>query len=138
MFFVTMFYALTLGYSQGELRLWEPIERPVIYRTSDLHTDMSVEFRLHYKQIAYLYLGGGLNCASKQEGNFFDVGNYNPQKMDFPFSIGIKSKHVDIGYLFQCSHPIETYLCDRDIKFRREGDYKFFYVKFSGDIRLTK
>lgn len=126
-----------LGISDGELRLWESNQRLTDYYTNNIHTNMDTEFRLHYKE-SYLYIGGGMNCAiENSDHKYFGAGSYNPQAMDYPFSIGLRIKdHFEIGYKYNCFHPMETYLNDRDVKYKYNGDYKMVFMKFSGDIKL--
>ena len=137
MIYLSLYFSFLLGLSDGGVQLWEKnnqITQNVINYT---HTDMNTEFRLHYKDVAYLYLGGGINCASKQEGSLFDVAEYNPSMLDFPFGVGLRIKDkFEVGYKYQCTHPMNTYLYDGDLKYKFEGAYRVVFVKFTGDIKL--
>lgn len=138
-FFLTMYFAFNLGLSQGGIQTWEPNDNIYQKRIEYTHTDLNTEFRLHYKDVAYLYVGGGIDCASKQEGSLFDIGEYSPHSVDFPFVAGIRIKdHVEIGYKYSCLHPMTTYLYDDDLKYKQEGSYSSLFVRFTGEVTLWK
>lgn len=136
-FFLTMYFSFLAGLSDGGTQLWEPNTIPVQTKIEYTHTDLSTEFRLHYKEVGYAFVGGGINCSSVPRGSKIDVGNYDPHELDYPFFAGIKIKdNFEIGYKYQCSHPQTTYLYDNQLKYKFEGAYSLVYVKFSGEIKL--
>lgn len=137
-----MLFAFNIGISSGGIQMWEPsgdslgIEQNIINYT---HTDLSTQFKLHYKDIGYLYVGGSIDCASKQEGGVFEISQYNPCSVNFPFIVGIKFKnYIEIGYAYSCMHPMTTYMYDDDLKYKQEGYYKNIFIKITGEIHLWK
>lgn len=138
-FFLTMFFAFNVGLSEGSMALWEPDTVPSYQRIEYTHTDFNTEFRLHYADVGYLYLGGGVNVSSTPDGSRIDVSEYNPREVDFPFVVGLRIKdRVEIGYKYQCSHPMMTYLCDSSLKYKSEGAYSSVFLRITGEVRLWK
>lgn len=136
-FFLTMFFSFNIGLSDGAMALWEPDTTPSYQEIKYTHTDLNTEFRLHYKDVGYLYLGGGVNVSSTPDGARIDVTEYNPREIDFPFVAGLRIKdHFEVGYKYNCSHPMMTYLCDSSLKYKSEGGYSLVYVKFNGEVKL--
>lgn len=136
-FFLTMAFSFLVGLSDGSMALWEPDTVPSYQRIEYTHTDLNTEFRLHYADVGYLFVGGGVNVSSTPDGSRIDVSEYNPREIDFPFVAGLRIKdHIEIGYKYQCSHPMMTYLCDSSLKYKSEGAYSLVYVKLSGEVKL--
>ena len=137
--FLTMFFAFNVGLSDGSMALWEPDTVSSYQRIEYTHTDFNTEFRLHYADVGYLYLGGGVNVSSTPDGSRIDVSEYNPREVDFPFVVGLRIKdRVEIGYKYQCSHPMMTYLCDSSLKYKSEGAYSSVFLRITGEVRLWK
>ena len=136
-FFLTMAFSFMVGLSDGSMALWEPDTTPSYQRIEYTHTDLNAEFRLHCADVGYLFVGGGVNVSSTPDGARIDVANYNPHEIDFPFVAGLRIKDcVEIGYKYNCSHPMMTYLCDSSLKYKSEGGYSLVYVKFTGEVKL--
>lgn len=137
-FFLTMAFSFMVGLSDGGVQLWEPNTIAVQSDVKYTHTDFGAEFRLHYADVGYLFVGGGINCASVPEGSRLEIGNYSPHELDYPFNVGLVIKdHIEIGYFYQCSHPMMTYLYDQNtLKYKREGSFSMVYMKFTGEVKL--
>jgi hypothetical protein len=135
--YLSIAYQFTIGLSESQYQLWEPIDRPygVQYSRTSLETDFNIK--------AYFwrfYITGGVNVTSQKEiGAFaFDAGKYNPLANDYPYGAGYSGKFFDVGYEYRCIHPTLAYLQDRDIKKKKDGAYSFVFVKFHHELRFAK
>ena len=136
-FFLSLFFALNMGLSEGGLYLWESnTGLETLTSIKNTHTDFYSELKLNYKT-SNIYIGGGIDCSSKQSGSFLEIGKYKPVALNFPFVVGIRYKKIiEIGFKYSCLHPMTTYLYDDDIKYKQEGAYKTLFIKFTGEIKL--
>lgn len=128
-------YQFTIGLSQSDYQLWEPVQYPwgTQYSTECLETDFSV--RLKYWRF---YVGGGVDITSQKEnGAFvFNAGAYNPLDNDYSYVAGYAGKYFDVGYEYRCIHPTMAYLQDRDIKKKKDGSYQRVFVTFRHELRF--
>ena len=123
-----------LSYGNSEFTLWENSREAYVIHNF-ITPELNVEARL-----GLAYIGGGISVPVVRDKRQAHVmGGFNPKQAAFPFSVGVKGKHFDLGYTYSCHHPFFTYLdgdaYNKEVKSRVEGGVWKVFVKFSGEFQ---
>jgi hypothetical protein len=126
---LSLIYSFELGLAESGYVMWEK-QGDSHYLVDNVMVETNFDVGLKYWRF---YLCGGTATSSVP---MKELSNYSAQWNNYNMKAGYDGKYFDIGYEYRCIHPVMAYLADKDIKYKKEGNYQKVFIKFTHEFKL--
>ncbi len=140
MFFLSLLsiaYNFEIAYENSSFATWHA--QPDSYYNWDFNpdnTNIGSEFNVEFRcgKSIYGYAGGSTYISAIIQGDNL-ITETSPELGSFGLYAGIRSKHFDVGFDYNCLHGMYPYMDDTQILDKREGARWKIFFKFNGEWR---